>query len=882
MNDSTPIPSKSSRPLRVFLCHSSADKPTVRLLYRRLHEDGIDAWLDEENLLPGQDWRREIPKAVRNSDAVIVCLSESSVNKTGYLQKEIKFALDVADEQPEDTIFIIPVKFGKCDVPDRLSQWQWVNLFEKNGYERLMRALKFRAESLAANITLPPSQPTSEQESAPPQSPEKPNIVIDRSGGNDIDAERVKAKDIVGRDKIVQNTYNYYGPIKSDSKPKLTSDDLPTSEISIAEWSKRAKDGFDPIQFDSAEADRPYNYALSPTGHVLLGKERIPFILLEHQSGQGHRVIEVQPKHVKDQEARNIRPAEVRNVIALYVLLSAGDAHRTRGRERFEGKEIGRLFIQFYGDAGTQIVPLRLGIEIRDWVSGETRPSFNVVSTASASEEVWQSLDHRHTLDMLRIEIDGSPKDVLNLSVAADCRWLPESYKESFPSIRISGVTYQTAKSISTLTSPPLIKHESNIGRSTSAILQQVDNLFIERQDTLKKQSAKSSSAKTKRFSSERVLAGIVLFAAVATVIVALLNWLSPFNPVGNSPLAQNGGQLFATQTVAAIALIPTADPSPILTPAIVAPTPNPSATSTHTPTATSTYTATPSPTKTSTPTSTSTRTNAPNTIASKTLTPSRTPTPVATKPPSGDYIYSALTFGPSRQSITNGMILGSGSRLYFTIKNNTSNRTLMMSHRGIAVRYLSGGVANSYIDGRGLQWPGYEGQLGPGRSVEIEIIVSDIGCNPCEVFPSIAASWQDAPTGAITSEQWLSSPSHNVVTTSSNPSTPTTAIVAASLVSGDSHSIIINLNYTGFDTTMIYSIRASSPESSAISGYISSFTPTSTAGVTQLQIGVDNIYCKAGPFTTHQINITARENRSQGESFTSPFSIAHTWCSNP
>ena len=48
--------------------------------------------------------------------------------KSQYIQKEIKFALDVADEQPEGTIFLIPTKLEECDVPERLSQWQWGNL----------------------------------------------------------------------------------------------------------------------------------------------------------------------------------------------------------------------------------------------------------------------------------------------------------------------------------------------------------------------------------------------------------------------------------------------------------------------------------------------------------------------------------------------------------------------------------------------------------------------------------------------------------------------------------------------------------------------------------------------------------------------------------
>jgi len=141
---------------RVFLCHSSGDKPAVRDLYRRLRRDGVNPWLDEEDLLPGQQWETEISKAVRSSAAVIVLISQHSIGKTGYVQKEIKFALDVADEQPEGKIFLIPVKLEDCETPDRLKHLQWVNLFQQDGYRRLLRALA--AQGIIASLP-PPSSP---------------------------------------------------------------------------------------------------------------------------------------------------------------------------------------------------------------------------------------------------------------------------------------------------------------------------------------------------------------------------------------------------------------------------------------------------------------------------------------------------------------------------------------------------------------------------------------------------------------------------------------------------------------------------------------------------------------------------------------------------
>ncbi|HKQ73496.1 MAG TPA: toll/interleukin-1 receptor domain-containing protein [Blastocatellia bacterium] len=134
--------------LRVFLCHSSGDKPLVRELYDRLRKAGFEPWLDEKDLLPGQDWSFEITRSVRNSDVVIVCLSKGSVSKAGFIQKEIKFALDVADEQLEGTIFIIPLKLEECEVPTRLNRWHWVNFFEEQGKAQLLRALKVRTSQI--------------------------------------------------------------------------------------------------------------------------------------------------------------------------------------------------------------------------------------------------------------------------------------------------------------------------------------------------------------------------------------------------------------------------------------------------------------------------------------------------------------------------------------------------------------------------------------------------------------------------------------------------------------------------------------------------------------------------------------------------------------
>ena len=144
------------RPLKVFLSYASEDHLQVQKLYRRLKKDGVDPWQDQENLLPGQNWKEAIDKALDETDAIIVCLSQKAVNKEGFIQKEIRRALDLADEKPEGTIYIIPARIEDVDVPKRLSFWQWVDLdlSDKNdfGYELLMKSLKLRAKKLGVVI----------------------------------------------------------------------------------------------------------------------------------------------------------------------------------------------------------------------------------------------------------------------------------------------------------------------------------------------------------------------------------------------------------------------------------------------------------------------------------------------------------------------------------------------------------------------------------------------------------------------------------------------------------------------------------------------------------------------------------------------------------
>lgn len=116
------------RRVRVFLAHSSKDKAIVREIFYLLTADGFEPWLDEQSLVPGQDWALEIKKAVQKSDVVVVFMSKNSVERQGYVNKEIGYALDIAERNPEGAIFIIPIQLDECAVPERLSHIHYMRL----------------------------------------------------------------------------------------------------------------------------------------------------------------------------------------------------------------------------------------------------------------------------------------------------------------------------------------------------------------------------------------------------------------------------------------------------------------------------------------------------------------------------------------------------------------------------------------------------------------------------------------------------------------------------------------------------------------------------------------------------------------------------------
>ncbi len=185
----------STKPLKIFLCHSSGDKAQVKPLHDFLLKSAAAPWLDSEQLLPGQDWNLEINKALDDSDVILLCLSKKSVDKEGYVQREMRIALDRALEMPEGRIFLIPARLEECELPYRLKSYQWVDLYTDDGMQKLVKSLNIRAKQVKARYLSADGEeapkiqkPSSQKEPKPKKSSGNTtvNITGDVNGGNII------------------------------------------------------------------------------------------------------------------------------------------------------------------------------------------------------------------------------------------------------------------------------------------------------------------------------------------------------------------------------------------------------------------------------------------------------------------------------------------------------------------------------------------------------------------------------------------------------------------------------------------------------------------------------------------------------------------------
>lgn len=134
--------SKMDNDVRLFLSYAREDIEKVTQIYHRLAKLGFTPWMDTKDLMPGERWEAAIRRAMIEADFCLVFLSANSANKRGFIQKEIKTALDISQEKLETDVYLIPALLESCEVPAMLSAFQWVSIYEPHEWDHLIKTIK--------------------------------------------------------------------------------------------------------------------------------------------------------------------------------------------------------------------------------------------------------------------------------------------------------------------------------------------------------------------------------------------------------------------------------------------------------------------------------------------------------------------------------------------------------------------------------------------------------------------------------------------------------------------------------------------------------------------------------------------------------------------
>ncbi len=137
----------------VFLSYTAGDRDRVEPIANGLLAAGVDVWLDTKRLKAGQQWDFEIRRALDKADVIVVFISNKSVNKRGYVQREIRLALEKAEEKLNDDIYLIPVLLDEeVIVPELIRHLQFIKHDDDRFQEKLIDAITHQLERVGSAI----------------------------------------------------------------------------------------------------------------------------------------------------------------------------------------------------------------------------------------------------------------------------------------------------------------------------------------------------------------------------------------------------------------------------------------------------------------------------------------------------------------------------------------------------------------------------------------------------------------------------------------------------------------------------------------------------------------------------------------------------------
>ena len=118
-------PIDNSSEFLCFLSHNSRDKSVVREVAAILHAAGIECWLDEWEILPGDSIIKAISNGLQSATHLVFFMSQASI-KSKWVEEELNASLYRTISRQEQ--IIIPVILEECELPPLVASYANVAL----------------------------------------------------------------------------------------------------------------------------------------------------------------------------------------------------------------------------------------------------------------------------------------------------------------------------------------------------------------------------------------------------------------------------------------------------------------------------------------------------------------------------------------------------------------------------------------------------------------------------------------------------------------------------------------------------------------------------------------------------------------------------------